>query len=74
MEIDPETIGPMIQKLIELLEHDDMDASEVLEELQSCLSGYSAELLRKIEAHVDEYDFSGAVVKTRELATDLGIK
>jgi PAS domain S-box-containing protein len=72
-EIDPQRVTPLLQRLRELLEDNDADASEILDELESTLpAGRHADILRKLDRAIDEYDFEAALEHLLTLETLIG--
>ena len=61
-DVDRERIGPLLQRLRELLEEDDTDAADVIETLEPLLVGTPhAKRLEAVAAPIDEYDFEEAL-------------
>ena len=70
--MDIETVRPLLERLIQLLADDDLDAEEVLDDLVGHLSGPARGMAEDIGRLKAAYDFEGALAKARELSEYMG--
>ena len=73
--IDPETIKPLLQQLLDLLRDDDADALEVLEQILE-QTGDSSEVrqLNELEDLLDQYAYDEAIAIVKIIAKNLSIE
>jgi len=73
--VDLEALKPTLEHLRALLEDDDAEASELMEDLQSGLSGSGLESgLKEIEEAVSDYDFEAALAHLETLFNELNTR
>ena len=73
--VDLAAVKPELERLRALLEDDDSEATEVMDDLQSRLSGSGLESgLKEIEEAVGDYDFEAALAHLETLFNDLNAR
>ena len=66
--IDRNVVDPLIRELMELLEEDDTDASDIVEKLQVFLQGSEAgKRLAEVEKSIGQYDFEEALEQLQKV-------
>jgi hypothetical protein len=72
--IEPETLKPLLQQLLDLLQDDDADALEVLEQILE-QTGDSSEVrkLKELENLIDQYAYDEAITIVKIIAKTLSI-